>query len=338
MEDDGWCTIESDPGVFTELITKIGVKDIQVEELYSLESFEYERLKPILGLIFLFKWVDDKEPKQISENTDIFFANQVINNACATQAILSILLNNKDIDIGEELSNFKSFVQEFPPPMKGEAIGNSDLIRETHNSFAIPQPFIFSKDKSKSSSDAFHFISFIPFDGKVYELDGLKQGPICLGEYTDIDNWLDVVTGVIQSRMEKYSEKEIRFNLMAVIKNRTSTLKSKISDLEKRLELVDTKFNRHDSMDTDDSDGLPTNKADLQVIKGDIEMEIDNLNNEIVLEKEKFKVWREENIRRKHNFMPFLLNLIKSLAEKDKLQPMIDAAKASAASKSSSSK
>jgi ubiquitin carboxyl-terminal hydrolase L5 len=50
--------------------------------------------------VFLFKWTADEEPAgslvQDSRLDKIFFAKQVINNACATQAILSVLMNIDD--------------------------------------------------------------------------------------------------------------------------------------------------------------------------------------------------------------------------------------------------
>ena len=203
-----WCTIESDPGVFTELISEIGVKGVAVEEIDSFDDLELlESLKPIYGLIFLFKWAKDPNKRECLKYYDdeLFFANQVITNACATQAILSCLLNVPDLEIGNELNNLKNFTVGMDPQMKGYAIGESEVIKKVHNSFSRPEPFIISNDKKpKKEGEAFHFITYIPFKGKLYELDGLQEGPILLGDCTN-DNWLDVARDEINKRILTYS-------------------------------------------------------------------------------------------------------------------------------------
>lgn len=67
----------------------------------------------------------------------------------------------------------------------------------------------------------------------MFELDGLKSGPIILGEIPTTgqgdltssggisdDRWLTVASPAIEERIAKYSSGEIRFNLMAIVKNR----------------------------------------------------------------------------------------------------------------------
>jgi ubiquitin carboxyl-terminal hydrolase L5 len=108
----------------------------------------------------------------------------VITNACATQAILSVLLNSPDIDLGDALSEFKAFTMAFDSECKGLAISNSDMIREAHNSFSRSDPFEIDETKAPTGKGhAHHFIAFVPFQESVFELDGLKSGPIHLGSF-----------------------------------------------------------------------------------------------------------------------------------------------------------
>lgn len=166
-----WCTIESDPAVFNELIAEIGVKNIEVDELYSLESAEQTREKSY-GLIFLFKWRSEIDSRHVLDpfESPVYFARQMVPNACATQAILSVLLNADGIDLGENLSNFRSFTSEIDSESKGIAIGNSTILMEAHNSFARPEPFLTEESKSATDdADAYHFIAYVPCHGGVYE-------------------------------------------------------------------------------------------------------------------------------------------------------------------------
>lgn len=322
-----------------------------LSQLYDLEQEHLDRIKPVFGLIFLFKYqhspLDPNTQTMIGPehplSEEVYFARQMITNACGTQAILNLILNldqaqceKHGITLGEEIKNFKEFTQFLPPDMRGEAISNSDLIRHAHNGFARPEPFIFEEKKARDdeeAEDAFHFIGYLPINGRLYELDGLKPGPILLhpaGEpdaRVTEDNWLAAARTAIQARLQQYAAKEIRFNLMALIGNRSQQLQKRIAALQRQLGLPTDA----DAMDTSDSSTAAAAPAPAEPAASDIDpallrSELEDAQRQLQDERAKLDRWRVENLRRKHNYVPFIFNLLRMLAEKGKLSGLVEAA------------
>lgn len=88
-----------------------------------------------------------------------------------------------------------------------------------HNSFARSSPFIDETQRTATEDDdVYHFIAYTPIAGQLYELDGLQPAPISHGPCT-FDDFPEKVIPVLQRRIERYPTHEIRFNLMAVVRD-----------------------------------------------------------------------------------------------------------------------
>ena len=154
-----------------------------------------------------------------------------------------------------------------------------------------------------------HIRNAVPHsNGNVYELDGLQPGPICVGSYQsdptspkndnrgdeddddDADfSWLAAARAAIQTRIEKYASSEIKFNLMALTADKRKVVQSKLSALL--------------------SSGVVEDDERIQ-----------NYNLQLVQEEEQRQHWKQENERRRHNYIPFCMELIRALAMSGTLQ------------------
>jgi ubiquitin carboxyl-terminal hydrolase L5 len=300
-----WCTIESDPGVFSELVHNLGCTDVQLEEIWGMDQLTDPgfSVTPVHGVIFLFSWkrelyANDARATLPHGTTDVFFAKQTVNNACATQAIIATLLNADDsVRLGDTLQNFKEFAGFVDYGMRGDLIGQQDQIRVQHNRFARPEPFVGDDKKEASEDDeAFHFISYVEKNGAVYELDGLRAGPILVGTVGEGQTWLgDVLKPEIERRCAELGD-SIKFSIQAVVGNR------KKAAVAKRAALVAAAAGGAAG-----GDGASGQIAGCDAI--------------IQAEDAKWARWRQENTRRRHNYVPLAIGLLQAMAKAGKLMP-----------------
>lgn len=237
---------------------------LQFDDVWSIDPDSLRQAAPLYGAIFLFKYrrsefaarkrkmqqeyaatgrVAQPEDGTYDQSVDggaprVFFAHQVIQNACATQAVLSLLMNTVGVPDDEEaaaddgvalgpvLTGFREFVESFDAELKGEAISNSDTVRAVHNSFSRPSPFVDDdrdapQDRDEEDDGLFHFVAYVPVGGRLYELDGLHPFPIV--HETTVSNgrctrasFPEDLAAVLARRIARAPAGDLRFNLLAL--------------------------------------------------------------------------------------------------------------------------
>ncbi|KAH7876822.1 hypothetical protein F5879DRAFT_967327 [Lentinula edodes] len=296
-DSNGWQLTESDPGVFSELLKTLGVPLI-VDDLYSLDSESLASLQPLHALIFLFKWVSTSSDS-MSGNYDPefpgFFAHQVVNNACATLAVLNALGNIPALKSGSQLTQLLEFTNGMDPQTRGLVITSSDWLREAHNSLSPPSAIsLDGLGLPKQTEDAYHFVVYLPFMGFLYELDGLKPHAVSHGSYNETgEGWLSRAREVIENRIATYPPGALDFSLLALREDPLPLIQAELAELQ--------------------AAGKQAEAADL-VVK--LESETSKRNR-----------WNFENSLRRHNHVGLVHSLLVALAKAGKLESAKERAK-----------
>ncbi|KAI8231647.1 Ubiquitin carboxyl-terminal hydrolase isozyme L5 [Colletotrichum sp. SAR 10_96] len=247
QEWEGWCEVESEPAFFNAIIREMGVKDVKVQEVFSVDEDYVATLpQPVYGFIFLYQYFSENyEDDEVVDGRDLWFANQTTDNACATVALTNILMNSAEVDLGTKLQEFKDATSHLSTPLRGHALSSNTFIRSVHNSFTrrmdhlnadlfLENEATESKKKQRrgpakarktkkqkvNSESGYHFIAYVPANGSVWELDGLKTRP---------------------ARMLQFEESALSFNLLALCKNPLATISGKLASTIRSFEVLNSR-------------------------------------------------------------------------------------------------
>ena len=114
--------------------------------------------------------------------------------------------------------------------------------------------------------------------------------------------WMRVVKPHIQARIAKYAETEIRFNLMVLLRDRVAVHRERVQQLEEQAALA-----------LSEGRDVPLGVA----------TELEHAKTDLADAEERKRSWAVENERRKHNYVPFIVAVLKLLAKRKKLRGLV---------------
>ena len=335
---DEWLELESAPGLFSLLLEDLQIPSIQVEEIYDLDSIS----PPVYGFVFLFKLVSGRKSRRkllFDDNTDflikdsdfvreMFFAHQIVPNSCATHSLLSVLLNSQEIELCDTLQSLKEFTKGFTPENKGVSICNIPEIALAHNKHAPPQLTVGGARKKGSMTmtygDKFHYVSYVPLNGHLIEIDGLKDAPIDHGPWGESESWIDLFKECISKRlgMDKNGQTtgvEIRFSLMAIVPNKVYLSEIKLLKIELDMNRILAEAFRKGRIVTSQDDIIDNT---LVLPRDELEKIAELMEEKSRIESDYQKVkeirtqYEIEFQRRTHDYRPFFAKFVHILERK----------------------
>ena len=225
-----WFPLESNPTLINDYIQKIGFDTSLFEfvDVFSTEDWALDMIpQPTAAVLLLYPLTEKiilaegttNETLALDDMQDkVWFMKQRIGNACGTIGLLHALLNSPEgIRIITENSWLAKFIDDCPIPLspfaKAERLEGDNKIAKLHDDATSSEANATSRGNIEDRVET-HFIALVCVQGKLYELDGRKEGPVLHGT-TSQGTLLKDACQVIQKFMAR-DPSETRFAITAL--------------------------------------------------------------------------------------------------------------------------
>ncbi|KFZ13672.1 hypothetical protein V501_03595 [Pseudogymnoascus sp. VKM F-4519 (FW-2642)] len=150
------------------------------------------------------------------EGEEVMWFRQTIRNSCGLMALLHAAGNGSArefVDPDSTLGQLLKDATPLPPTERAELLYNSPSLEALHSASAQ------QGDTAAPAADdivELHFVTFVVVNGKLWELDGRRKGPICRGEVGDEDVLGEKALEMGPRRFVGREEGELRFSVVAL--------------------------------------------------------------------------------------------------------------------------
>ncbi|KAH7389437.1 ubiquitin carboxyl-terminal hydrolase, family 1 [Phaeosphaeria sp. MPI-PUGE-AT-0046c] len=223
--------LESNPDVFTDLVHKLGVSPtLRFQDVFTLDELELLP-RPALALILIFPTSEAYESQKAKEEAmyeeyvgsteeeEVVWFKQTINNACGLYAMLHAVCNGDARNFIHTGSLLATLLDTCSPRERTLALETSEELESAYAT-AAKQGDSTAPANAEDEVD-FHFVCFAKSNknAHVYELDGDRKGPIDRGALLgpNDDMFAEGVLGIVREFIQRERGESSGFSLMALV-------------------------------------------------------------------------------------------------------------------------
>ncbi|KAH7115255.1 ubiquitin carboxyl-terminal hydrolase [Dendryphion nanum] len=205
LETHPWQMAENNPDVMNQLAAKLGLSsELQFYDVYSLDDPELlaHIPRPALALLVIIPLTPAWDRSRQAEDANkepytgsgpgepVIWFKQTIGHACGSIGLLHSVINGPAVDFikpDSDLAAIRSLAIPLDMTKRAEMLYNSEPFELAHKSVELAGD---SDADLTGEREGGHFVSFVKSGGKLWELEGSRNGPLDRGSLSDDEDVL----------------------------------------------------------------------------------------------------------------------------------------------------